>query len=58
MVGGHIYGVTPDVLTNDDIENSQFLTRCRPSEGQRFVYLPMEEADYDFYATKVLEAHN
>lgn len=42
----------------DDIENSQFVTRARPNEGLRFVYLPSEGTDYEFYPTKLDNAHN
>lgn len=48
MVGGHIHGQSLNELIVDDIENSQFVTRGRPSEGLRFVYLPMDAQDYEY----------
>lgn len=49
MVGGHLYGLSPDVITTDEIENSQWVTRCRPGEGLRFVHLPRDGTDFEFY---------
>lgn len=58
MVGGQIYGQGINELTTDDIENAQFVTRARPSEGLRFTYLPMEATDYEYYPTKTDNSHN
>ena len=58
LVGGHLYGTSLNNLVLDDIENSQFVTRARPSEGLRFVYLPMESADYEYYPTSHDNSHN
>lgn len=49
MVGGHIYGVPIGNLLIDDIENAQWLVRGRPGDGARFLYLPKDATDFDFY---------
>lgn len=49
LVGGHVYGVPLQNITLDDIENSQWVTRGRPGEGMRFIFLPKDATDYEFY---------
>lgn len=58
MVGGHLYGQGLDNFVVEDIEHSQYYTEARPSEGLRFVYLPMDGPDYDFAPVGYGNSHN
>lgn len=58
MCGGHIYGQSISEIVIDDIENAQSMAMGRPSDGLRFVYLPKDNKDYEYYPCKLDVAHN
>mgnify|MGYP001545292030 CR=1 FL=1 len=58
IVGGHIYGVPMDQMLIDDIENSQWIVRCRPGDGARFLFLPKDQSDFEFYPAITGKANN
>jgi hypothetical protein len=58
MVGGHMYGQGINNFGLEDIEHSQYVTKAKPSEGLRFVYLPVDGPDYDFAPVGYGNSHN
>ena len=48
MVGSHVFDATPLTIDETTIENGYFVTRKRPSEGMRMVYIPKDSSDLDF----------
>jgi hypothetical protein len=42
MVGAHVFDSTPLTLDEHTIEQGYFVTRKRPSEGIRLVYIPKD----------------
>jgi hypothetical protein len=52
LVGSHLYGLPIDQITTSDIELGQHKATGRPTEGLRFVYIPMEATDFEYYPTE------
>jgi hypothetical protein len=48
MVGSHIFDATPWTLNEDVIENGYFVTRGKPHDGIRLVYIPKDEHDLTY----------
>jgi hypothetical protein len=48
MVGSHVFDATPLTIDEHTVEEGYFVTRKRPSEGIRLVYIPKDSADLEF----------
>lgn len=48
MTGSHLYDKTPFTVSQECIEEGYFVTKAKPSQGLRMVYLPKDERDLEF----------
>jgi len=51
MVGSHIFDQNPFTVSEEIIEEGYFVTRGKPADGMRLVYLPKDERDLEFADT-------
>lgn len=48
MVASQSFGVNPDNLTADEIENGQFRALAKPGDGMRTTYIPKDMNDFQY----------
>ena len=48
MVASQLFGIDPDLITSDDIENGQFRSMAKPGDGMRTTYIPKDLNDYTY----------
>lgn len=58
FVGSQLYGVSPNTVTADDIENGQFRLMEKPGDGVRMIYMPKDMADFQYYQVGNNKAKN
>lgn len=51
FTGAHLFDTTPFNIAEDTIEEGYFVTRAKPSQGIRLVYLPKDDKDLQFAPT-------
>lgn len=49
LIGSHVHDSSPTVMTDEIIENGFFVSRGRPNEGMRLVYIPRDQGDLEFF---------
>lgn len=49
FVGSQLYGISPNTVTVDDIENGQFRLMEKPGDGVRMIYMPKDMQDFTYY---------
>lgn len=57
-MGGHLHGIPLESINTEEIENAQWVTRARPGEGLRFIFLPKDQSDFEFYPATAGAAYN
>lgn len=48
MVASQLYGIDPDALSSDEVENGQFRSMAKPGDGMRTTYIPKDLNDYTY----------
>lgn len=48
LVGSHVFETGPERVSDEIVENGYFVTRGRPHEGMRLVYLPRDTKDLEY----------